>query len=169
MLIILCVVYFLPDSPRWLLSNGRKEEAVQILAKVRGDLAYDDSSLVAEMEQLEAVVEASHHKRNRLHNLAIGRYSGRLHLGRRVWLSILLQQLELWTGIMAITSYSGQLMAQAGFSAGKAAWLAGLCNTLGGVLGTAAAVSVNLSSMVVVRLTSLRFPSLIAWDGSRVS
>ena len=108
---------------------------------------------MAEIEQLEAVVEASHHKRNRLHNLVIGRYSGRLHLGRRVWLSILLQQLELWTGIMAITTYSGKLMEQAGFSAGKTAWLAGLCNTLGGVLGTAAAVSSDLPSKEVVRLT----------------
>lgn len=144
MLILICVVYFLPDSPRWLRANGRREEAIQILAKLRGDLAYDNPSLVAEVEQLDAVVEASHHKRNRLHNLAIGRYSGRLHLGRRVCLSILLQQLELWTGIMAITSYSAKLMEQAGFSAGKAAWLAGLCNTLGGVLGTAAAVSASL-------------------------
>ncbi|KAK5215854.1 hypothetical protein LTR96_011320 [Exophiala xenobiotica] len=141
-LIVVCIVYFIPDSPRWLIANGRREEAIDILAKVRGDLAYDDQALVAEVEQLEAVIEASYHKRNRLHNLVLGRYSGRLHLGRRVWLSILLQQMELWTGIMAITTYSGKLMAQAGFSPGKAAWLAGLCNTLGGVLGTAAAIPV---------------------------
>lgn len=90
------------------------------------------------------MIEASHHKRNMIHNLAFGRCSGRLHLGRRVFLSILLQQLELWTGIMAITSYSTSLMAQAGFDPSKAAWLAGLCNTLGGVVGTAAAVSLPL-------------------------
>lgn len=147
-LIIVCIVYFIPDSPRWLISNGRREEAIQILAKVRGDLAHDDISLVEEIRQLEAMVEASHHKRNSLHNLAFGRYSGRLHLGRRVFLSILLQQLELWTGIMAITSYSTSLMAQAGYSPDKAAWLAGLCNTLGGVVGTAAAVSATLETQM---------------------
>ena len=146
-LIIVCIVYFIPDSPRWLISNGRREEAVQILAKVRGDLAHDDVSLAQEIQQLEAMIEASHHKRNQLINLAFGRYSGRLHLGRRVFLSILLQQLELWTGIMAITSYSASLMAQAGYSPDKAAWLAGLCNTLGGVVGTAFAVSGSLESI----------------------
>ena len=44
-----------------------------------------------------------------------------------------------WTGILAITVYANTLFQQAGFSAQKAAWLSGLCNTFG-IVGTAASI-----------------------------
>lgn len=141
LILIGTTVVFLPESPRWLIANNRREEAVDVLAKVRGDLHHNDPALVAEVEQLEAVVAASHHKRNRIWNIAFGRYSGRLHLGRRAWMSFFTQQMLMWSGIMAITTYSGQLFHQAGFTASKSAWMSGFCNTLCGVFGTLAAVS----------------------------
>jgi hypothetical protein len=140
-LIIATTVVFLPESPRWLIANDRRDDAVDILAKLRGDLPYNDPALLAEIEQLEAVVQASKHPRNRIWNIAFGRYSGRLHLGRRAWMSFFTQQMLMWTGIMAIATYSGQLFVQAGFDAAKSAWMGGLVNTLCGVGGTLAAVS----------------------------
>ncbi|OKP09594.1 Sugar transporter STL1 [Penicillium subrubescens] len=142
LILIATTVVFLPESPRWLIANNRREEAVEVLAKVRGDLHHNDPALVAEVEQLEAVVEASQHKRNRIWNIAFGRYSGRLHLGRRAWMSFFTQQMLMWSGIMAITTYSGQLFHQAGFTASKSAWMSGFCNTLCGVFGTLAATLV---------------------------
>ncbi|GJN70047.1 hypothetical protein PLICBS_004099 [Purpureocillium lilacinum] len=142
LILIGTTVVFLPESPRWLIANNRREEAVDVLAKVRGDLHHNDPALVAEVEQLEAVVAASHHKRNRIWNIAFGRYSGRLHLGRRAWMSFFTQQMLMWSGIMAITTYSGQLFHQAGFTASKSAWMSGFCNTLCGVFGTLAATLV---------------------------
>jgi hypothetical protein len=65
--------------------------------------------------------------------------------------------MEIWTGIMAITTYSGEIMSQAGFSSSKAAWLAGLCNTFG-IVGTAAAVGLIKISTHVVVLTSWKIP-----------
>ncbi|OOQ83646.1 putative mfs monosaccharide protein [Penicillium brasilianum] len=142
LILIATTVVFLPESPRWLIANNRREEAVEVLAKVRGDIHHNDPALVAEIEQLEAVVEASQHKRNRIWNIAFGRYSGRLHLGRRAWMSFFTQQMLMWSGIMAITTYSGQLFHQAGFTASKSAWMSGFCNTLCGVFGTLAATLV---------------------------
>lgn len=125
-----------------MIANHRRQEAIDILSKLRGDLSLNDPRLVAEIEVIDAVVEASHHKRNDYINLVLGgRYSGKLHLGRRVVMGMALQQIQQWTGILAIATWAGELFTLAGFDAYKAAWLAGLVNTFG-VLGTAAAALV---------------------------
>lgn len=139
MLVVVLTVFFLPESPRWLMANNRREEAVDILAKIRGDLDLRDPKLLIEVEQLEAIVEASYHKRNNFLSLVRGgRYSGRLHLGRRVVMGLALQQIQQWTGILAIATWAGTLFSLAGFDSYKSGWLAGLVNSFG-ILGTAAA------------------------------
>jgi len=91
---------------------------------------------------IEAVVEASYHKRNNYINIFLGgRYSGKLHLGRRAVLGFALQQIQQWTGILVMVSWAGQLFELASFSPYKASWMSGLLNTFG-VIGTAAAALV---------------------------
>ncbi|KAK4972609.1 hypothetical protein LTR66_011265 [Elasticomyces elasticus] len=141
MVIVFFTVFLLPESPRWLVSNGRRDEAIEILAKVRGDVSHDDPTLLAEVEQLEAVVASASHPRNHLWNIATGRHSGALHLGRRAWMGFALQLIQQWTGILAVATWAGTLFALAGFDSYKSAWLAGLVNTFG-VFGTAAAALV---------------------------
>lgn len=141
MLIIFLTVFFLPESPRWLVQNGHRDDAVEILSRLRGGLSVNDPRIVAEMEELEAVVEASKHKRNHLWNIATGRHSGVLHLGRRAWMGFALQLIQQWTGILAVATWSGQLFALAGFDSYKSSWLSGLVNTFG-IIGTAAAALV---------------------------
>lgn len=98
------------------------------------------------MDELDAIVEATNHKRNSVLNIFLaGRYSGKLHLGRRAVLGFALQWIQQWTGILAIVSWSGSIFSLAGFDAYKSLWLAGLVNTLG-VPATAAA------SLVIDRL-----------------
>lgn len=70
------------------MSQGRHDEAVEILAKIRGDVPLDDPELVHELQQLDAVVVSSKHKRYSFLNVTFGRHSGKLHLGRRVCLAI---------------------------------------------------------------------------------
>lgn len=70
------------------MAQGRREEAVEILAKIRGDVPLDDSELVQELQQLDAILVSSQHKRYHFLNVTFGRYSGKLHLGRRVCLAI---------------------------------------------------------------------------------
>ena len=150
MLIVILTVFLLPESPRWLMANHRRAEAIEILARIRGDLPLEDPKLVAEVEQLDAIIEASYHKRNNYINLALGgRYSGKLHLGRRVVMGLALQQIQQWTGILAIATWAGTLFTLAGFSPYKASWLAGLVNTFG-IFGTAA------SALVIDRMGRIR-------------
>lgn len=130
---------FLADSTRWLIANGKRGEAIGILCKLRGDLSPEDPTITAEVDELDAIIEATHHKRNSVLNIFLaGRYSGKLHLGRRAVLGFALQWIQQWTGILVIVSWSGRIFSLAGFDAYKSAWLAGLINTLG-VPGTAAA------------------------------
>ena len=150
MVIVILTAFLLPESPRWLMANQRRPEAVEILRKIRGDLSADDPALLAELEQLDAIIQASYHKRNDYINLLLGgRYSGKLHLGRRVVMGLALQQIQQWTGILAIATWAGTLFALAGFDSYKASWLAGLVNTFG-IFGTAAA------SLVIDRMGRIK-------------
>ncbi|EGP82771.1 unnamed protein product [Zymoseptoria tritici ST99CH_1A5] len=51
--IVMCLIFFCPESPRWLILNGRKEEAVAVLAKYHGD--GDASSPLVELQVREIV------------------------------------------------------------------------------------------------------------------
>ena len=142
MLMVLLTVPFLPESPRWLLANGHREDAIEILLKLRGDLTKDDDRIRDELEQLDAIVEDSKHKRNNYVNLFLGgRYSGKLHLGRRAVMGLVLQQIQQWTGILVIATWASVLFELAGFDSYKSAWMGGLVNTFG-IFGTAAAALV---------------------------
>jgi len=76
------------------MANHRKSDAVDILYKIRGDKNVSDPAIYKELEQLEAIVEASYHKRNNYLNITLSsRYLGNLHLRRRAVLGFALQQI----------------------------------------------------------------------------
>lgn len=124
------------------MAHHRKTDAIDILCKIRGDKDVNDPDILREIELLEAVVEASYHKRNNYLNIALGgRFSGTLHLGRRAVLGLALQQIQQWTGILVMVSWAAKLFELASFNPYKASWMSGLLNTFG-VIGTAAAALV---------------------------
>lgn len=150
LLIVVAAIPFVPESPRWLVANGKRMQAVEIMCKLRGDLAPDDPSIVAEIEQLDAIVEATQQSRNTLLNIALGgRHSGKLHLGRRAVMGFALQWIQQWSGILAIVGWSNTLFRLAGFDNNKSLLLAGLASTVG-VPGTAAA------SLVIDRMGRIK-------------
>lgn len=124
------------------MANHHRQDALDILCKIRGEKEAHDEAIVKEIEFLEAVVEASHHKRNDYLNIILGgRYSGKLHFGRRAVLGLALQQIQQWTGILVMVSWATKLFELSGFDTYKASWMSGLLNTFG-VIGTAAAALV---------------------------
>ncbi|KAF7716030.1 MFS-type Sugar/inositol transporter [Penicillium ucsense] len=138
----LCIK-MLPDSPRYLASVGRNDEARRLLVRLRG--AQEDVG----REYLEIVTLAQESKPSspvQFATILLG-YGGRpgTHLARRAWLCVWLQIMASWTGITAVTAYSPVLLKQAGYSSIKQNGLAGEINTIG-IIGTI------ISAQIVDRL-----------------
>jgi hypothetical protein len=133
-LFLLLGVKTLPDSPRYLASVGRYDDAREVLTHVRGRYTPE-----VEKEFLEIVAVAKDSKPSspiEFTKILVGRggRSGQ-HLGRRAWLCLLLQIMASWTGITAVTAYSPVLLKAAGYSPLTQNGLAGGLNTIG-IVGT---------------------------------
>jgi hypothetical protein len=143
-LLLLLGVKTLPDSPRYLASVGRYDDAREVLTHVRGRYTPE-----VEKEFLEIVAVAKDSKPSspiEFAKILVGRggRSGQ-HLGRRAWLCLLLQIMASWTGITAVTAYSPVLLKAAGYSPLTQNGLAGGLNTVG-IVGTI------ISAQIVDRL-----------------
>lgn len=106
-LILVSFIKMLPDSPRYLASVGRKEEAHDLLGRIRKHKATPDE---INREYLEIVTSAKEGQRSspiQFAKILIGKGS-RTHtnLGRRAWLCIWLQIMASWTGITVCQSRS---------------------------------------------------------------
>lgn len=113
--IYLCTLYFIPESPRWLMEKGRDEEAKRVLeylhstkADPRGTFAH------AEAQQIKAQVEAEKNTPG-----------GYMHILRtashrkRALCAILLWVMGQGTGITTIGNLIPTLMGALGFDTTK--------------------------------------------------
>ncbi|KAK5112863.1 hypothetical protein LTR85_011090 [Meristemomyces frigidus] len=133
-LLLLAGIKLLPDSPRYLASVGRHDDAREVLIHVRGQ--YDSTVEAEYLEIVEVARESTRSSPIQFVKILFG-FGGKPghHLGRRAWLSIWLQIMASWTGITAVTAYSPVLLKAAGYTQLTQNGLAGGINTIG-IVGT---------------------------------
>ena len=102
-MIFLLSMFFVPESPRWLVKNGREEEARKIVAKIGGE-EYADSAL----NEIRATLVNDIRKVD-FRELLDPRMKSVLVLG--VGLAVFQQ----WCGINVIFNYAEEVFAAAGY------------------------------------------------------
>jgi MFS family permease len=101
------LMFMVPESPRWLVKNGREQLAEKVLARVGGDEyakveVADIHKSIASEKTTRADVKTL---------LAPG-------LPRIIWLGVFLAVLQQWCGINVIFNYAQEVFQAAGYEVG---------------------------------------------------
>ena len=133
-LLLLVGIKLLPDSPRYLASVGKYDEAREVLEHVRGRY---DADVEREFLEIKAVAEGSTRSSPFQFVKILAGRGGKPgdNLAQRAWLCLVLQIMASWTGITAVTAYSPVLLKAAGYPELTQNGLAGGLNTVG-IVGT---------------------------------
>ena len=129
--IFLIGVFFLPRSPRWLISVGRHEEALDVLKKIRG------TEEEAEQESREIIDTVSGQAKSN----GFAMFMQNKNFRKTVFLGITLQLLQQLCGINIIMYFGPELIKAAGYTSEFATNLGTIAIGLTNVLATFIAIA----------------------------
>jgi SP family galactose:H+ symporter-like MFS transporter len=112
---------FLPDSPRWLMMRNRREEALDVLQRLRGD---------ANAAKLEAA-DIDEQLRTPQHGWQLFRENSNFR--RSVGLGVMLQLVQQFTGMNVVMYYAPRIFQSMGYDTASQMWftaVVGLTNVL---------------------------------------
>jgi sugar porter (SP) family MFS transporter len=95
---------FIPESPRWLVKNGRPDKARRVLAKIGGATFAE-----AEVNDIQSTLSRQEIQRVRFQDLFEPKMTRILLVG------VTLAVLQQWSGINVIFNYAEEIFRQAGY------------------------------------------------------
>ncbi|MGO4703681.1 sugar porter family MFS transporter [Dyella sp. 2RAB6] len=111
----------LPDSPRWLMMRGRRDEAIEVLRRLRGDevvVAREAADIEEQLKTPQRGWDLFAENRN---------------FRRSVYLGALLQLMQQFTGMNVVMYYAPRIFQEMGYDTAAQMWftaLVGLTNVL---------------------------------------
>lgn len=103
-ILLMAAVFGLPDSPRWLASKGKFTKAKEILLMLNADESKADEELNDIHESLKVKQEGW------------GLFKANKNVRRAVYLGMLLQAMQQFTGMNIILYYAPKIFSEAGFA-----------------------------------------------------
>lgn len=101
---------FIPESPRWLVTKDRAEEAYSILAKYHAEGDRESEFVKGEMAQIQCTIQIELEASKRSWSDLIATAGMR----RRLLLSSMLGLFTQWSGNTLISYYLGDLLTMVG-------------------------------------------------------
>lgn len=148
--LLLGTMLFLPESPRWFVSKGKKAKALKILKRTRP--AAD-----AEAE-MEGILKSPHRTKTRWRDLFRREHTFPLTL------TLLIAILNQLTAINSILLYAPEIFRQTGFHSHtldmEASVLIGLINFIGTIIGTLIIDKIGRRSLLMVGTLGVTFSYL---------
>ncbi|KAJ5711850.1 hypothetical protein N7488_006006 [Penicillium malachiteum] len=107
--------YWCPETPRYLASKHRHDEAKQVLARLRGK-SVDDESILAEFDEIDTQAKQRAELASISNWQALKESQQNPNYRQRFWLLMTLQTVAQWSGGNGITYYISTIFQYAGIT-----------------------------------------------------
>ncbi|KAK5213832.1 hypothetical protein LTR99_010373 [Exophiala xenobiotica] len=130
--ILIIGLFWLPESPRWLLMQGRESEAQAVIMKLHEEASGDKTFAEAEFNQMKQQIEYEREVSVKSWTQLFTKPSNR----RRLLLGVLLQVFLQTTGVNVVNYYQTQIFSSIGIQGRNVLWVSAAFGMIG-VISTA--------------------------------